>query len=183
MVDPKSARHNSAGPPAGAAGPAPPKVDATRVLKASQRKKTLRARKAATAKLVVRRPDVPPADLMLNRPRTIIGRDRDRADVVLEDDNVSRQHASVSREDTGLFVLHDLGSRNGVWVSGRRVERRTLINGDEFTIGATSFAFQELDAQGQPVEPVQVQPPQNALPVPPAAEEAAPHGEPQGEEE
>src|SRR5919112_144340 len=45
-----------------------------------------------------------------------IGRHPD-CDVVLNDQEVSRQHAEVRREEDG-FVLHDLGSLNGTKVNG-----------------------------------------------------------------
>lgn len=151
-----------------------PKEERTRVLKQAKREKKVKARQAMQAKLVVKRPDVPAADLLLTRPRTIIGRDRDRSDLVLEDDSVSRQHASISREESGYFVLHDLGSRNGVVVGGRRTERRTLVNGDSFTVGDTRFTFVELRPDGSAVEPVKVLPPEKPAPPPTPPAAAAP---------
>jgi pSer/pThr/pTyr-binding forkhead associated (FHA) protein len=93
---------------------------------------------------VVARPGVPAAELTLSRPKTVIGRDRDSCDVVLEDEGVSRQHASVTRESSGFFVLYDLGSTNGIVVSGQKATRRTLLDGDAFVIGETTFRFQLL---------------------------------------
>ena len=61
--------------------------------------------------------------------------------LVLEDPNVSRQHAEIRPSGTG-FVLADLGSTNGSKVNGIKVSERVLQDGDELTFGATSFRFE-----------------------------------------
>ena len=48
------------------------------------------------------------------------GRSR-QCDVIVDDPNVSRQHAEV-RPRGGSWVLTDLGSTNGSRLNGRRVE-------------------------------------------------------------
>ncbi len=63
-----------------------------------------------------------------------LGRDP-RSDVVLEDAMVSRAHARVLYDSRGL-LLEDLGSRNGVYVNGRRgAAVEALRAGDVLTIG------------------------------------------------
>ncbi|MDQ1520597.1 MAG: transport system ATP-binding/permease protein [Actinomycetota bacterium] len=64
-----------------------------------------------------------------------IGRD-DANDVVLDDLLVSRHHAEVARAGDGTFTIVDLGSHNGTFVNGRRVERAALGSSDVITIGA-----------------------------------------------
>ena len=66
---------------------------------------------------------------------------RGRADVVLQDEEVSRRHALI-RHANGRLVLYDLGSLNGTWVNGDRVidEPRTLTVGDKIQLGATTIA-------------------------------------------
>ena len=49
-----------------------------------------------------------------------LGRSR-QCDVVLNDPNVSRQHAEI-RPRGGSWVLTDLGSTNGSCLNGRRIE-------------------------------------------------------------
>lgn len=66
--------------------------------------------------------------LALSKPVVTIGRRTDN-DVVVESSFVSRQHAQL-RFRYGRFVLHDLGSRAGVWVNGERVREWALRPGD-----------------------------------------------------
>lgn len=70
----------------------------------------------------------------------IIGRSR-RADIVLADPNISRQHAEVRREGDG-YVVVDLDSTNGVFVNGRPTKRATLQEGDVIELGATRLRFE-----------------------------------------
>jgi hypothetical protein len=61
--------------------------------------------------------------------------------LVLEDPNVSRQHAEIRPSGNG-FALADLGSTNGSKVNGIKVSERVLQDGDELTFGSTSFRFE-----------------------------------------
>lgn len=60
----------------------------------------------------------------------------DDADLVLEDDTVSRKHARIY-ESRGSLWLRDLGSRNGTQVNGRSTSHHRLRPGDRITIGAS----------------------------------------------
>jgi pSer/pThr/pTyr-binding forkhead associated (FHA) protein len=69
-----------------------------------------------------------------------IGRSADN-DIVLEDDGVSRFHASLIM-DNGTLWLRDAGSRNGLFVNGQRVtDHRAMKVGDELTISEHTFAI------------------------------------------
>ncbi|MBV8371972.1 MAG: DUF3662 domain-containing protein, partial [Candidatus Eremiobacteraeota bacterium] len=69
-----------------------------------------------------------------------IGR-ADESDVLLADPSVSRAHAIV--ETTGPEpTVRDLGSTNGTFVNGERVEARTLRDGDELRFGNTRMQFE-----------------------------------------
>src|SRR3954471_15226471 len=46
----------------------------------------------------------------------------------LDDDRLSRQHVRVRAAGGGLVVT-DLGSRNGTYVAGTRIERETWVHG------------------------------------------------------
>jgi two-component system cell cycle response regulator len=76
---------------------------------------------------------------------TLIGRSTD-ADVWVDDDGVSRQHARLVADDS-VVTLFDLGSRNGTFCNGERVERRVLEDGDKIQIGSeTVFRFSVQDS-------------------------------------
>jgi neural Wiskott-Aldrich syndrome protein len=69
----------------------------------------------------------------VTKERFLLGRSRSQADLVLDDPNVSRQHAAIERVgDT--WVLADLGSTNGCYIDGQRVSRRQLADGDVIEI-------------------------------------------------
>jgi hypothetical protein len=74
-----------------------------------------------------------PLELVHDRPLTL-GRSR-YCDVVVAHDTVSRRHAELWREGDRCFVS-DLGSSNGTWVQGRRVDRvRRVRSGDQILLG------------------------------------------------
>src|SRR4051795_12658724 len=60
----------------------------------------------------------------------VIGRDAD-CDVILDDDQVSRHHASISALPGGNALLVDLGSSNGTYVGGVRAQGPVELVGDE----------------------------------------------------
>ncbi len=65
--------------------------------------------------------------------RIVLGRSDD-SDVVLQGAEVSRHHAEVLRIGSE-WVVHDLGSRNGVYVDARRVESSILRGGNVLRLG------------------------------------------------
>ena len=70
-----------------------------------------------------------------------IGRSR-QADIVIDDPNVSRQHAEV-RPRGGAWVLTDLGSTNGSRLNGRQITGSEVIQaGDEIEIGTSVITFE-----------------------------------------
>jgi two-component system cell cycle response regulator len=76
-----------------------------------------------------------------------IGRDPDRANIVLSDRAVSGMHTRIdynARERQ--FFITDLESKNGVWVNSRRVDSTPLNPGDKIFIGASVLKFNLEDA-------------------------------------
>ena len=69
--------------------------------------------------------------------RMTIGRSK-QCDIYLNDESVSREHASVERVE-GDMVIEDLRSSNGVFVNGRRVRRHPLKTGDKVRIAMSEF--------------------------------------------
>ncbi len=66
--------------------------------------------------------------------QTLIGRDED-VDVFIEDAAMSRKHASIRKRIDGRYVLRDLDSTNGTFVSGLRAREVVLENGDRIQLG------------------------------------------------
>ncbi len=83
----------------------------------------------------------PPPEPVNDEEALTIGRGRANS-IVLDDMLVSRHHVRITADDEGL-VLQDLGSRNGTYVNGERVERIALHEGDRLGIGATTFEVRD----------------------------------------
>lgn len=67
---------------------------------------------------------------------TVLGRS-DESDVVLDDPYASDFHMRLVSQDNEM-VLHDLGSTNGTYVNGRRVNVPTILRrGDTIQVGKT----------------------------------------------
>jgi predicted Zn finger-like uncharacterized protein len=110
----------------------------------------------ADASLIPQSPRVPGGDLVLpadrrislavlqgqdsgriipiDKPRVVLG--RGDSDVVLNDAEVSRQHACIEVRGQRV-VLKDLGSTNGVFVDEVKVAQAELENRAEFRVGGT----------------------------------------------
>ncbi len=75
-----------------------------------------------------------------------LGRDEE-CSVVLDDPNVSRFHARLVFHNAAIWV-QDAGSRNGVFLNGKRVVRHKQLGpGDELLIGDHGFTLElELSA-------------------------------------
>src|SRR4051812_4650718 len=69
--------------------------------------------------------------------------------LVLADPTVSRYHLELRRTAGGVLVT-DLGSRNGTWAGGVRIDRATVPAGTRLRIGDTTLVVEEA---GSSVEP------------------------------
>src|SRR5216683_5920077 len=88
----------------------------------------------------------------LDRAEVVMGRSTE-AEFQIEDDGISRKHAKVLADGTGGFRLMDLGSTNGTFLNGSRVDMAPLKDGDKIQIGSNTvlkFSLQDqLDEQYQ----------------------------------
>ena len=78
-------------------------------------------------------------EVVLRDPRTEIGRTAE-CPIQVEDANVSRHHAAIVAAGDG-WAIEDLGSTNGTWIRGEKVESAPLADGDVITVGATRLVF------------------------------------------
>ena len=85
-------------------------------------------------------------DVTLTEGETVFGRGPDSA-VWIDDESVSRRHARL-RIAGGAVRLEDLGSRNGTFVNGRRIEAAELSDKDEIRLGSVSLTFRILAGVG-----------------------------------
>jgi pSer/pThr/pTyr-binding forkhead associated (FHA) protein len=79
--------------------------------------------------------------------RLTIGRHSSN-DVTLADRMVSKRHAVVGRVK-GKIVVKDLGSRNGTFVNGEKVEKAILVSGDRLKIGSAVLRFFKEEERGK----------------------------------
>jgi diguanylate cyclase (GGDEF)-like protein len=80
----------------------------------------------------------------LQEERTVVGRGPKVA-VRLNDEGVSREHCAFVR-DGDKMVVEDLGSTNGTFCNGIKVDRRELSDGDKIMVGSTTilkFSYQD----------------------------------------
>ncbi|MEO5534816.1 MAG: FHA domain-containing protein [Pseudolysinimonas sp.] len=94
---------------------------------------------SGAALLVVRRGPNVGARFLLDADFTTVGRHPD-ADIFLDDVTVSRRHADFVRVGTA-FQVRDLGSLNGTYFDGVRIESALLSDGAEVQVGKFRLTF------------------------------------------
>lgn len=89
-------------------------------------------------------PPLPP--LRLTATVSAIGR-HSSCDLVLRKDDISRRHAEVLL-DGSQWVLRDLGSTNGTFVNGHRVQGTAVLRpGDRIELGSSTITFCQVDGE------------------------------------
>jgi hypothetical protein len=83
----------------------------------------------------------------LDQDTVIMGR-QNACDLALQDDEVSRQHLTIFREGM-RWCIEDLGSTNGTYVNGVRIDKYILKPEDRVRVGQTTFIFQMPEYQGK----------------------------------
>ena len=75
---------------------------------------------------------------------TTLGR-RSACEIILDDDAVSRFHATLRIEEdekgTERFFIQDLATENGTFVNGQKIDKQFLTDKDEIKIGETELGF------------------------------------------
>ncbi len=77
---------------------------------------------------------------VLAESENLVGRQEDSAVSVL-DGSISRQHARIDVKSDGVYLV-DLGSANGVFINGVRIEREMLASGDQIRFGSVNFRLE-----------------------------------------
>jgi len=84
----------------------------------------------------------------ISKPRVYLGRGSN-VDIQLRDAEVSRRHAMIEiRGETTVLV--DLGSTNGSFVGGSRIQQAEIDNQTEFTLGSTTMMLIVTDTRDVP---------------------------------
>jgi pSer/pThr/pTyr-binding forkhead associated (FHA) protein len=82
-----------------------------------------------------------PRELLLESEEIIVGRSL-QADISIDGNGISRQHAAIRR--TGLeYTFTDLNSANGVYLNGIKTYSAVLREGDTLQLGDAVFVFHE----------------------------------------
>jgi adenylate cyclase len=108
------------------------------------------------AKIIVTGNDQQRREFELGAVNTI-GRHPDNTLQIL-DRIVSKEHAQVVRQPDGRFLFRDLGSLNGSFLRGERVNEHVLQENDEIMLGSTCLTFQERSAQESVLQKVTIAP-------------------------
>lgn len=83
-------------------------------------------------------------DICISCSSMIIGKIRQQADFVLDDEYISRIHARIEKNGEDVYVM-DLNSTNGTFVNGERLqanERRRLQPSDEIAFGSITYQYE-----------------------------------------
>jgi adenylate cyclase len=86
-----------------------------------------------------------------------IGRHPDNTLQIL-DRIVSKEHAQIIRQPDGRYLFRDLGSLNGSFLRGERLNEHILREGDEITLGSTQLTFQERSPSDSVLQRVTIAP-------------------------
>jgi len=79
--------------------------------------------------------------IAIDRAVILVGRSADCDVVITASQKISRRHCCLVQVDNSYY-LRDLGSMNGIWLNGERVNREALMTlGDKITIGDVEFLF------------------------------------------
>ncbi len=118
-------------------------------------------------RLILTNPEGNVRELVIDRPLTL---GREGTDLILEDESVSRAHLRLEPVEPGAgrpgaVRLTDLGSSNGTFVSGRRIEEPVLLgDGESLVAGRTRIQIRvDPDFAAHRVRPTSAAPPMDEI--------------------
>jgi len=119
---------------------------------------TTQIKNAVLAPRLVAVTDGEPSFYELTGDQYVLGRSP-KSEIFLADNQASRRHAMIERSGRG-FQVRDLGSHNGIFLNGRKVEQARLQSWDAVIIGKSlilfvdpaSFAAEAMGEAGDPPE-------------------------------
>jgi len=89
------------------------------------------------ANFIVKEPSGTVKTFPMRQDRFVIGRS-DHCDLSIADSSVSGRHAEILRTN-GDIKIRDVGSANGIYLNGERIEEAELFDGDVLRLGQTSI--------------------------------------------
>ena len=94
-----------------------------------------------------------------------LGRD-EHADVRLTDPWVSHRHCEIDQSGD-VLVVRDLGSRNGIFLHGRRVRESKVLSGERLTVARTEIIVRYPGTPQTAIEAAVSRPPEQTPPQTP----------------
>jgi len=89
----------------------------------------------------------------IDKPVIRVGRDEEM-DIIIDNPSVSRRHAEI-RQEGGGWVVEDLGSSNGTFMSEKKIEAPVSLEiGSEIGMGKFSIVFGKVVGEGVDTAPV-----------------------------
>ena len=97
------------------------------------------------ARLLIKTPDITPAEIHLAPGCNRLGREGDN-EILVPHDSISRHHCEVWLTDEAVLV-RDLGSHNGTFVEESRVEEAQIFTGQTLRVGDVQMVLAEAPAR------------------------------------
>lgn len=90
--------------------------------------------------------------------RILVGRDPAQCQLIIEQPVISKRHATLEVDAQGRVMLTDLGSSNGTFVNGQRIQQREIRDGDRIGFGPNGVVAFIFHAPAQAKQPGPQQP-------------------------
>src|SRR5438874_12205725 len=101
-----------------------------------------------SANVIVKAPAGGEKGYPMSQLTVTIGRS-DQCDIAVKDSSISGHHAEI-RKSNGEITVRDLGSANGIYLNGERIEQAELFDGDVLRLGQTSVRVDVVGGRKRP---------------------------------